>query len=143
MGRGAMTIPVVVVPQNPPGSVFELEVGGTVLSEQHDAALPGRNRRGFGRGRPGRTGFGVIQVRGDRLRFGLGRFGEGALLRELSTRAAFDAGDRSVRVRVRDGRLGGGNASGWSSAVTIRHRPAQAAPTDLAMSGTSLQWSGQ
>ncbi len=132
-----MTIPIVATPEYLPRDVLEVEIDGDVQPDRIIVADPERNAQGFGFELPTLTPFGRLALSPAVTPFGLGLFGVGAKLIEYQTRASFDAGDYSVRIRARDAL---GNVSAWSSAYTLEHRPEPGPPRNLTVSGMTLGW---
>ena len=121
-----------------PGDYAQVEVDGEVQSDAFVIWGADRYEYGFGRGPfgRGRLGYGRALTFG-RGSMGRGTMGQGARVLTFRTRAKFQDGDYSIRLRVID-RLG--NAGAWSAAVTLNHRPVPPPPFDLKIVSGDLRF---
>lgn len=119
-----MNIPIIRNASYTPGDRAEIEINGVVQPDIIDLA-------GLVTPRP------VMPFGGGT--FGAGVFGAGAAMFVHRTVARFVAGDYAVRIRSVDPL---GNESAWSTARTVRHRPAPPPPTALNVNEAGeLAWS--
>lgn len=117
---------------------LQLEVAGVAQPDSVTVWTLLRDQLGFGRSPDTNSGFGFATgLAWGAGAFGAGYFGQGAEIAEHRTVRPFVAGDYSVRMRAEDAL---GNASDWSAAENVQHRPQPPPPFDLALVGNILTW---
>ncbi len=133
----ALTLTVIREPDYLPADRIQIELDGAVQSDRIPAWDHSRARKGFGYGNARETSFGVWMPPPADTLFGAGLFGQGAGPLIHTTINSYVAGDYQLRARSVDAL---GNASNWSPAETIEHRPIPPAPTSLAIAAGVLSW---